>query len=114
MLSFPFLMIEVIVFQYNAIFDPCLRMKQLDTLQDHIVAMRVRCEEAQAQLQDTNDSCRSLLDRAGSLREQRYVGVHNNRRIPYSPSVSFPESSFLLTPSFVLNLALTQREDYLT
>ena len=50
-------------------------MQQLDTLQDHVGAMRSRCDEAQAQLQETNESCRSLLDRAGSLREQRYVLV---------------------------------------
>lgn len=35
--------------------------------------MRVRCDEAQAQLQETNEACKSLLDRAGSLREQRCV-----------------------------------------
>lgn len=34
--------------------------------------MRTRCDEAQTQLADTNESCKSLLDRAGSLREQRY------------------------------------------
>ncbi|KAI0093990.1 oligomeric complex COG6 [Irpex rosettiformis] len=45
--------------------------KQLDTLQEHVGAMRTRCDEAQSQLRETNDSCRSLLDRAGSLREQR-------------------------------------------
>ncbi|KAI0705883.1 oligomeric complex COG6 [Cytidiella melzeri] len=45
--------------------------KQLDTLQEHIGAMRTQCDEAQHQLRETNDSCRSLLDRAGSLREQR-------------------------------------------
>ncbi|KAI0077115.1 oligomeric complex COG6 [Panus rudis PR-1116 ss-1] len=45
--------------------------KQLDTLQEHISAMRVRCDEAQSELRQTNEACRSLLDRAGSLREQR-------------------------------------------
>jgi len=45
--------------------------KQLDTLQEHIGTMRTQCDEAQAQLQQTNEGCKSLLDRAGSLREQR-------------------------------------------
>ncbi|KAI0345229.1 oligomeric complex COG6 [Trametopsis cervina] len=45
--------------------------KQLDTLQEHVADMRLRCDEAQAQLRETNESCKSLLDRAGSLREQR-------------------------------------------
>lgn len=45
--------------------------KQLDTLQEHIGAMRARCDDAQTQLHETNEVCRSLLDRAGSLREQR-------------------------------------------
>lgn len=35
--------------------------------------MRVRCEEAQGQLEETNDACKSLLDRAGSLREERLM-----------------------------------------
>ena len=47
--------------------------QQLDTLQEHIDAMRTQCDEAQSRLRETNESCRSLLDRAGSLREQRYV-----------------------------------------
>jgi conserved oligomeric Golgi complex subunit 6 len=33
--------------------------------------MRVQCEEAQAQLQSTNEACKSLLDRAESLRDER-------------------------------------------
>ncbi|OSD08476.1 oligomeric complex COG6 [Trametes coccinea BRFM310] len=45
--------------------------KQLDTLQEHIGLMRVRCDEAQSQLHETNEACKSLLDRAGSLREER-------------------------------------------
>ncbi|KAA1469161.1 oligomeric complex COG6 [Dentipellis sp. KUC8613] len=45
--------------------------RKLDALQEHITAMRLRCDEAETQLQSTNDACRSLLDRAGSLREQR-------------------------------------------
>ncbi|GBE81891.1 Conserved oligomeric Golgi complex subunit 6 [Sparassis crispa] len=45
--------------------------KQLDTLQEHIAAMRMRCDEGQAQLRLTSEACGSLLDRAGSLREER-------------------------------------------
>ncbi|CAL1705507.1 unnamed protein product [Somion occarium] len=45
--------------------------KQLDTLHEHINAMRTRCDDAQSQLHQTNEACKSLLDRAGSLREQR-------------------------------------------
>ncbi|KAI0263475.1 oligomeric Golgi complex subunit 6 [Gloeopeniophorella convolvens] len=45
--------------------------QKLDALQAHITAMRARCEEAQAQLQLTNEACKSLLDRAGSLRDER-------------------------------------------
>ncbi|KAI0373041.1 oligomeric complex COG6 [Pilatotrama ljubarskyi] len=47
--------------------------KHLDTLQEHIGLMRVRCDEAQSQLHETNEACKSLLDRAGSLREERCV-----------------------------------------
>ncbi|KAF8267909.1 oligomeric complex COG6-domain-containing protein [Lactarius quietus] len=43
---------------------------KLDALQAHITAMRARCEEAQSQLQSTDEACKSLLDRAGSLRSQ--------------------------------------------
>ncbi|EJD05807.1 oligomeric complex COG6 [Fomitiporia mediterranea MF3/22] len=45
--------------------------KHLDVLQEHIDAMRVRCGEAQQQLHSTNESCRSLLERAGGLRSAR-------------------------------------------
>lgn len=45
--------------------------QKLDALQAHITAMRARCEEAQAQLQSTDEACKSLLDRAGSLRDEQ-------------------------------------------
>ena len=35
--------------------------------------MRARCEEAQGQLQSTDEACKSLLDRAGSLRDEQYA-----------------------------------------
>ncbi|KAF8258917.1 oligomeric complex COG6-domain-containing protein [Lactarius quietus] len=44
---------------------------KLDALQAHITAMRARCEEAQSQLQSTDEACKSLLDRAGSLRDEQ-------------------------------------------
>ncbi|KZT09589.1 oligomeric complex COG6 [Laetiporus sulphureus 93-53] len=47
--------------------------KQLDTLHGHLAAMRMRCDEAQVQLEETNEACKSLLDRAGSLRDERQV-----------------------------------------
>ncbi|EMD38160.1 hypothetical protein CERSUDRAFT_113315 [Gelatoporia subvermispora B] len=46
--------------------------KQIDTLQEHIGTMRSRCDEAQTQLRQTSDACRTLLDRAGSLRDERH------------------------------------------
>ncbi|KAF9819733.1 hypothetical protein IEO21_01824 [Rhodonia placenta] len=47
--------------------------KHLDTLQEHVGVMRLRCDEAQTQLEETTGACKSLLDRAGSLREERWV-----------------------------------------
>lgn len=47
--------------------------------------MRVRCDEAQAQLEETNDACKSLLDRAGSLREERLMTrIHLARRLLFT------------------------------
>jgi len=34
--------------------------------------MRAQCEEAHGQLQSTNEACKSLIDRAGSLRDEQY------------------------------------------
>ncbi|KAF8470455.1 oligomeric complex COG6 [Russula ochroleuca] len=45
--------------------------QKLDVLQTHISTMRAQCEEAQVQLQSTNEACKSLLDRAGSLRDEQ-------------------------------------------
>lgn len=44
------------------------RTKHIDVLQEHIDAMRIRCDEAQIQLHATNEACSSLLERAGGLR----------------------------------------------
>lgn len=63
-------------------------MQQLDTLQEHIGAMRLRCDEAQTRLQQTSEACRSLLDRAGSLREERYaLRTYSTRLIFMTPEV---------------------------
>lgn len=35
--------------------------------------MKTRCSEAQVQLAMTNESCKSLLERAGGLRATRWV-----------------------------------------
>ncbi|KAH9945786.1 oligomeric complex COG6 [Epithele typhae] len=66
--------------------------KQLDTLQEHLGLMRVRCDEAQTQLHETNEACKSLLDRAGSLREERQ-GVAVRQSI-----ISLFLSRFTLSP----------------
>ncbi|KAF9507141.1 hypothetical protein BS47DRAFT_1351988 [Hydnum rufescens UP504] len=44
---------------------------KLNALQEHMEAMRSRCDEAQAELQRTNDACKYLLEKAGGLRAQR-------------------------------------------
>ncbi|KAL1944792.1 hypothetical protein VTO73DRAFT_3222 [Trametes versicolor] len=67
--------------------------KQLDTLQEHIGLMRVRCDESQSQLFETNEACKSLLDRAGSLREERQ-GISTRQSI-----ISAFLSRFTLSPS---------------
>ncbi|KAG6872401.1 hypothetical protein C0995_009991 [Termitomyces sp. Mi166 len=46
--------------------------QKLDELQQHISAMRLSCDEAEHQLQLTTDSSKILLERAGSLREERH------------------------------------------
>lgn len=50
--------------------------------------MRAQCDEAQTQLQSTNEACKSLIDRAGSLRDERYGPCTSRSHI------------FLLTPRF--------------
>ncbi|KAF9651463.1 oligomeric complex COG6 [Thelephora ganbajun] len=44
---------------------------QLDILQEHVATMRMHCDEAESHLEETNESCKSLLERAGSLRQER-------------------------------------------
>ncbi|KAI3612712.1 conserved oligomeric golgi complex subunit 6 [Moniliophthora roreri] len=44
---------------------------RLSTLQTHITAMHKSCDEAEKQLQLTNEVSKTLLERAGSLRDER-------------------------------------------
>ncbi|PSR77610.1 hypothetical protein PHLCEN_2v7800 [Hermanssonia centrifuga] len=76
--------------------------KQLDTLQEYIGAMRLRCDDAQSQLGETNEACKALLDRAGSLREQRQeISTRQSMVMVFL-------SRFTLTPEDVE--AITSRE----
>ncbi|KDQ13474.1 hypothetical protein BOTBODRAFT_111408 [Botryobasidium botryosum FD-172 SS1] len=45
--------------------------QKLDVLQVHVKDMQGRCDEAQVKLQATNEGCKYLLERAGSLQMQR-------------------------------------------
>ncbi|KAI9065410.1 oligomeric complex COG6 [Trametes sanguinea] len=72
--------------------------KQLDTLQEHIGLMRMRCDEAQSQLHETNEACKSLLDRAGSLREERYYSCSQGIAVRQSIISAFL-TRFTLSPS---------------
>ncbi|TDL27340.1 oligomeric complex COG6 [Rickenella mellea] len=45
--------------------------KNLDILQTYVETMQIQCDEAHAQLQSTNQACKSLLERAGGLRSLR-------------------------------------------
>ncbi|KAG8901207.1 Golgi transport complex subunit 6 [Tulasnella sp. 403] len=45
--------------------------KKLDVLQLHVLEMQGRCNEAQEKLKSTNEGCKSLLERAEGLRNQR-------------------------------------------
>ncbi|KDQ56782.1 hypothetical protein JAAARDRAFT_70472 [Jaapia argillacea MUCL 33604] len=76
--------------------------QKLDSLQEHITAMRVQCDDAQAQLSSTNEACKSLLERAGNLREQRQA-ISTQQQI-----LSLFLHRFTLTPSDIS--ALTSRD----
>lgn len=51
--------------------------QRLDELQKHVDAMRVDCDKAEAQLKLTNEASSTLLERAGSLREERFVNSNS-------------------------------------
>jgi hypothetical protein len=48
-------------------------MQKLNELQAHVGAMQARCDDAEAQLQSTNEASKTLLERAGSLRRERWA-----------------------------------------
>ncbi|EKM55271.1 uncharacterized protein PHACADRAFT_143387, partial [Phanerochaete carnosa HHB-10118-sp] len=81
--------------------------KQLDTLSEHLSVMRTRCDEAQTQLQATNEACRALLDRAGSLREQRREMVFQYVTTRQSIVTAFLER-FTLSPDDVDAIVLRE------
>ncbi|GLB45160.1 putative conserved oligomeric complex COG6 [Lyophyllum shimeji] len=54
--------------------------QKLDDLQKHVKAMQQNCDEAERQLQMTTDASKTLLERAGSLREERRE-VENKKSI---------------------------------
>ncbi|KZT27286.1 oligomeric complex COG6 [Neolentinus lepideus HHB14362 ss-1] len=45
--------------------------QKLDALQAYITTMRAQCDQAHTQLHTTNEACKSLLDQAGNLRQER-------------------------------------------
>ncbi|KAF9267497.1 oligomeric complex COG6 [Marasmius fiardii PR-910] len=53
---------------------------RLDVLQNHVNFMHECCDEAEKQLQFTNEASKTLLERAGSLREERQ-GVQTKQSI---------------------------------
>ncbi|KAJ7102334.1 oligomeric complex COG6 [Mycena belliarum] len=53
---------------------------KLEELQQHVAAMHASCDEAETQLQLTNESSAMLLERAGSLSEERQE-VENKKSI---------------------------------
>ena len=42
-------------------------------LQAHVTSLRAGCDEAETQLRLTHDASHSLLEKAGNLREERFV-----------------------------------------
>ena len=50
-----------------------VRIQKLRELQAHLAAMRTSCDVAETQLTMTNESSKILLERAGSLRDERSV-----------------------------------------
>lgn len=56
---------------YTYVFLCLICTQKLEELHQHIGAMRASCDEAEAQLQLTNEASKTLLERAGNLREER-------------------------------------------
>ena len=62
--------------------------QKLDELQRHVTEMRISCDEAERQLAIAAEASGTLLERAGSLREERCVGVS---------TVSIIQSTYTIT-----------------
>src|SRR6266404_2916294 len=69
--------------------------------------MRARCEEAQAQLQSTDEACKTLLDRAGSLRDERYASSLPPTSI-FSGSCTKPHRQEIKTRQSIVDLFLAR------
>ena len=50
-------------------------MQKLNELQAHVGIMQSRCDDAETQLQLTNEASKALLERAGSLRRSRWASL---------------------------------------
>lgn len=59
--------------KYCFVSHSCSCEKKLHELQTHVAAMRFSCDEAETQLALTNESSKILLERAGNLRDERFV-----------------------------------------
>ena len=46
-------------------------LQKLSDLQKHVAAMQASCDEAEKQLSLSNEASKMLLERAGSLRDER-------------------------------------------
>jgi conserved oligomeric Golgi complex subunit 6 len=57
----------------------CFLAQKLDELQEHINAMRASCEQAEAQLQVTDKTSKTLLEHAGKLQQERYASWRHPR-----------------------------------
>ncbi|KAG7088505.1 hypothetical protein E1B28_012492 [Marasmius oreades] len=75
---------------------------RLATLQNHVAFMHKCCDEAEKQLQSTNEASKALLEKAGSLREERQ-GVQTKQSI-----ISLFLSRFTLTEEEIQ--AVTSRD----
>lgn len=61
-------------------------VQKLRELLTHITAMRNSCDEAETQLALTNESSKLLLERAGNLRDERFVEIRiSDKRCTHHP-----------------------------
>ncbi|KAG6867048.1 hypothetical protein C0993_007225 [Termitomyces sp. T159_Od127] len=84
--------------------------QKVDELQQHINAMRLSCDEAEHQLQLTADLSKNLLERAGSLRDERFVDSGHSllcHRIFLRQDVENKKS---IVTAFLARFTLTEQE----